>query len=84
MLISLHLAETLKHIVRVRQSAKSRKSGAVQEHGHLNTIHFPTILCYFINDASSELKMWMFECALSSAHLPNNPLKAVEVIDDFH
>jgi hypothetical protein len=60
MLISLHIAETLQHIVYVRQSIKGRKSGAVQERGYLNIINFPTLLCvcvFFINGASIELKM---------------------------
>jgi len=87
MLISLHLAETLQHIVCVRQSTKGRKSDAVQEDGHLNIIHFPHPSLFFsflINDVSSELKMGMFECALSSANLPNNPLNTAEVTDVFH
>ena len=86
MLISLHLAETLQYIVCVRQSTKCRKSDAVQEHGHLNIINFPTLLCVFflINGASIELKMEMFECSLSSANLSNNPLKTMEVTDVFH
>jgi hypothetical protein len=79
MLISLHLAETLQHIICFSWSSKGRKSNAVHDHVSQSSVFF-----LYVNGASSKLKIEMSsESALSSVRLLNNSLKDVEVIDNF-